>query len=408
MALETATWINKLIQYVQSVNGACAIWRLPADDTIHILADCSGGSLVNDKDLDELSRGFVIAPFEKDKHAVIHLSPDLQGAIKMDLQDSDDKALPTQVEWEEENKALNDFKNFIFIQQSNSAKTSFSTDDQDIHTTTEDDYCNWVKQGIEQIKEEVFYKVVPSKIKVVDTDKEIDLGEAYLNAAAKYTTAFVSLTVSPEAGIWLGATPELLIEDVQDGYFKTVALAGTQLRTANAVAATAWTQKEIEEQAYVSRYIINCFKKIRLRDYEEIGPKTIEAGNLLHLKTAYKVDKQKANFPELASVMLKLLHPTSAVCGMPKEAALAFINQHEPHDRAYFSGFLGPVHQQGKTNIFVNLRCCQFKQGKIIFYAGAGITEDSDPEKEWLETEMKCRVLADVIITDQLNEHAPS
>jgi isochorismate synthase len=116
------------------------------------------------------------------------------------------------------------------------------------------------------------------------------------------------------------------------------------------------------------------------------------------LKTTYKVDKQAVNFPELASVMLKLLHPTSAVCGMPKDAALQFINETEAHERSYFSGFLGPIHKAGKTNLFVNLRCCQFFEGAVAFYAGAGITEDSNPEKEWEETEMKCDVLASVIL----------
>ena len=46
----------------------------------------------------------------------------------------------------------------------------------------------------------------------------------------------------------------------------------------------------------VSRYIINCFKKIRLREFEEIGPKTVAAGNLLHLRTDFQVDMAATNF----------------------------------------------------------------------------------------------------------------
>ena len=76
-------------------------------------------------------------------------------------------------------------------------------------------------------------------------------------------------------------------------------------------------QKDIEEQALVERYVISCFKKIRLREYDEHGPKTMIAGNVLHLKTEFEVDMVATNFPQLGSVMLNLLHPTSAVCGMP-------------------------------------------------------------------------------------------
>ncbi|WP_332912325.1 chorismate-binding protein [Algoriphagus boritolerans] len=107
--------------------------------------------------------------------------------------------------------------------------------------------------------------------------------------------------------------------------FHTMALAGTQPASGeNPLKSAAWTQKEIEEQALVCRYIVDCFKKIRLREYEEHGPKTIMAGNLLHLRTDFKVDMKATGFPQLGSVMLDLLHPTSAVCGMPRKEAHDF------------------------------------------------------------------------------------
>src|SRR5690606_14602969 len=157
---------------------------------------------------------------------------------------------------------------------------------------------------------------------------------------------------------------------------------------AQAISQASWTQKEIEEQALVSRYIINCFKKIRLREYDEKGPKTVKAGNLMHLKTDFTVDTRSVNFPELATVMLELLHPTSAVCGMPRQPALEFIKNNEGFDRRLYSGYLGPVNLMGETNLFVNLRCMALKSDQATIYAGAGVTVDSDPEKEWQETEM--------------------
>ncbi|GAB3336086.1 hypothetical protein GCM10027429_19000 [Marivirga atlantica] len=392
--LTAAEWVNKLIQFTQSVGGACAVWKLPNDNTINLLADLKGGDQLSELELDELSEGFLMAPFDVSEAHYLHFKPDLQATINMpEFADSNDTI---EIEWNAENEVnVEKFRSFI-KQQKTSVKLKPLT--SNVSSTTKEAYVNNVEKGVEAIKAEQFYKVVPSKIKVIESQKTPNIGQAYLNTANKYPNAFVSLTVSPDSGIWLGATPEILIEDVHNGHFKTVALAGTQRKTERPIAETAWTQKEIEEQAYVSRYIINCFKKIRLREYEEIGPKTIEAGHLLHLKTTYKVDKQAVNFPELASVMLKLLHPTSAVCGMPKDAALQFINETEAHERSYFSGFLGPIHKAGKTNLFVNLRCCQFFEGAVAFYAGAGITEDSNPEKEWEETEMKCDVLASVIL----------
>jgi isochorismate synthase len=167
------------------------------------------------------------------------------------------------------------------------------------------------------------------------------------------------------------------------------------------VQEVRWSQKEIEEQAYVSRYIIDCFKKIRLREYIENGPKTVLAGNLMHLKTEYWVDTTKYNYPGLISTMLELLHPTSAVCGTPKEAAKSWIHAVEKHDRSLYSGYLGPVNVDEETHLFVNLRTVRLApsagQIKATYFAGCGITEESNPEKEWLETEMKCQTLQRVL-----------
>jgi isochorismate synthase len=155
----------------------------------------------------------------------------------------------------------------------------------------------------------------------------------------------------------------------------------------------AWTQKEIEEQAMVSRYIIDCFKKLRLREYKENGPKTVQAGRMAHLKTIYEVDMEEVNIPELASTMLELLNPTSAVCGMPLQPALDFIKEYEE----LYAGFLGPINMDGYTHLFVNLRCMKIMGQTGRFYAGAGITENSHPEKEFEETQLKMQTLKKII-----------
>ena len=123
----------------------------------------------------------------------------------------------------------------------------------------------------------------------------------------------------------------------------------------------------------------------------------MQAGNLIHLKTEFSVDMEKVSYPLLGTAMLDLLHPTSAICGMPMKAAAQFLKDREGFDRSYFSGYLGPSNIENKTSLFVNLRCMQILKNKAILYAGAGVTEDSDPESEWNETEMKFQTLLNVI-----------
>jgi isochorismate synthase len=117
----------------------------------------------------------------------------------------------------------------------------------------------------------------------------------------------------------------------------------------------------------------------------------------VHLKSDFTVDLKAINFPQLGSVMLQLLHPTSAVCGMPLEPAIDFLRMHEGYDREFYAGYLGPVNIENDISLFVNLRCMKLLDNKAILFAGAGVTVDSVAEKEWEETEIKFRTLLNVI-----------
>ncbi|GAB3326307.1 isochorismate synthase [Hymenobacter humi] len=268
------------------------------------------------------------------------------------------------------------------------------------HAATEAEYTALVRTGVAAIEEKEVVKVVTSRAARRALPTGFDPLAAFDDLSQKYPQAFVSLVSVPGVGTWLGATPEILAEVTADGTFRTMALAATQPLTADVTPRTAiWRQKEIEEQALVARYIVSCFKQLRLREYHETGPRTVIAGQLLHLRTDFEVNLQHVPFPSLGTDMLRLLHPTSAVGGMPKVAAMAFLNKHEGYDRAYYSGFLGPVNvaAPGIARLYVNLRCLQLHAHEAVLYAGTGLTVDSDPEREWQETEMKLQTVGTVI-----------
>jgi isochorismate synthase len=259
-------------------------------------------------------------------------------------------------------------------------------------------FSEFVQACIQKAESQQVEKIVPSKFKDVELPEDFDVIKTFNRLCEKHPNAFVSLVTSPETGTWLGASPELLVSVDAQEKFRTIALAGTQKAQPNVnLKSVAWTQKEIEEQALVSRYVINCFKKIRVREYLEHGPHTVVAGSLLHLRTDYEVNMKEINFPQLGSVMLKLLHPTSAVCGMPFDPAFDFLQKHEGYNREFYSGFLGPLNFDGESKLFVNLRCMQIFETKARIYAGAGVTADSVMEHEVEEVEMKIRTLAQIL-----------
>lgn len=369
-----------------------AFWRLPNTGEIHVLISFREALKLDKVDFEELAKGFVIAPFDNVNQQHIFIQSDLHIAFDFDevsCQFDFNKEKPTH----QEEVFIDRF--FYRLDHPESVPSYHRKGTPGLAALP--DYKEYVDKCVNAIKSEQVQKVVPARFTEVDLNEDFDAIDQFMELGKTYPNAFISLTSIPGIGTWMGATPEVLIEQEGD-LFKTVALAATQKRDPQkSISDTAWNQKEIEEQAMVGRYIINCFKKIRLREFEEKGPKTVVAGNLLHLKTDYKVNMAETNFPELGTVMLELLHPTSAVAGMPKATALGMIKEWEGFDREFFSGFLGPVHIDNHTNIFVNLRCMQLFGDRARLYAGAGVTEDSDPVKELQETEIKFNTLLNVM-----------
>jgi isochorismate synthase len=239
-------------------------------------------------------------------------------------------------------------------------------------------------------------KVVLSRYETNALSHMPDLSSILHTLRTTQPNAFISLIYHPSVGLWLGATPELLLSENAQGIFYTMSLAGTQAYDPNKdLSETAWKQKEIEEQAYVSRYIIDCFKHIRLREYKEIGPRTIQSGNLLHLKSDFTVDTHAIQRYNLSLELLHLLHPTSAVCGMPRDKAIHIIQELEKYDRKIFTGYIGPK-KNNSLSLYVNLRCAEIFANAYRCYAGAGITIDSHAEKEYQETVLKMSLLKQI------------
>lgn len=248
-----------------------------------------------------------------------------------------------------------------------------------------------------QMAEGLLQKVVLSRVVDSPTPKDEPI-EVFNRLRFAYPAAFVCLTSIPGMGRWLGASPEMLVGWEGGRTFRTMALAGTRLLPDSGDANdTSWSFKEIEEQAMVTRYIIEQFKSIRLREYSEEGPRAYAAGPVVHLRSDYSVDAIAVERPDLADTMRDLLHPTSAVCGQPFDAAYEFINSHELHDRELYSGYWGPVLVEGESHLFVNLRCMRWDVDSVRLFVGAGITAASKPEAELLETEIKTRTLRRVL-----------
>jgi isochorismate synthase len=388
LALTETDYFSLLINYAVTNKFAVALWRLPNDVATRVVISKSPQRLPFVAPVEDLRTGFIFAPFETSSDRIF-----LQADLTFSFINGQITSPVTPLE-----VLSHDWLRRQDLTAMAAIPEVYVGPSVHFQATRKEDFSGLVSKAVDEIEKGTFEKVVMSRMKIVERKAKLDIPHAFQTLCCLYNNALISFVTLPDAGSWLGASPELLVSVQDKRIFKTTALAGTQAYSDGVnIKSVAWTQKDIEEQALVERYIISCFKKIRLREYEEHGPRTVVAGNLIHLKSDFTVDMAATNFPTLGSVMLQLLHPTSAVCGQPLDTALEFIHKNENYHREFYTGYLGPVNVQNRTDIFVNLRCLQVFQDKLILYAGAGITQDSIPENEWEETELKLNTLLNAI-----------
>jgi isochorismate synthase len=254
------------------------------------------------------------------------------------------------------------------------------------------DQVNVIKSSIST---GAFQKAVLSRIRVIEGNYISLVPRLFQAICRRHPNAFGYLFKNDEH-FWLGASPEPLLR-LRDGRISTVSLAGTRPFAEKHMDVNRWTAKEVLEQEYVTRYIHDVLHAFGIRDYRVSSPYVKKAGNLVHLRTDFSLAFDKIN--DKIWELVDALHPTPAVAGQPKDDAINFIKNLEPHDRDYYTGFLGPVSHHQEIDLFVNLRCMKITPEYLSLYVGGGITLDSDPSDEWDETRWKAESLLKILRT---------
>ncbi|MGR3454564.1 chorismate-binding protein [Pseudooceanicola sp.] len=251
-----------------------------------------------------------------------------------------------------------------------------------------------VARAVAAIKAGQAEKIVLSRVDPRPLAADHDLRDLAEALARAYPQAFVCLTSAPQAGTWLVATPEILLTADAKG-IGTMALAGTQWPEPDAdIAALTWPQKIVDEQAVVAREIAGAFADAGIGEVTETPAATVRAANLCHLRSDFHAP---GTTPEQRADLLRRLHPTSAVCGMPRAAACDFILAEEGPTRGFYTGYLGPVNIDGETRLQVNLRTARITPTHACLHVGGGIVAASDPATEYEETVQKARTIGAVL-----------
>jgi isochorismate synthase len=375
-----------------------ALWRYPGQADKQALVDLSGAAQPTKINFQRRAPGFAFAPFiNEDGRSTLFLKAGLRLNQK-GIQVYRDPNNPADHIWDLHRESfLNRFQELMAVDRPTWDWSAVPVTDEKHHIATQAEFCQLVAGAVQYIKSTGIKKVVASRATEVPLPRSRNPVAIFEKLCDRYPHAFVSLVSIPDVGTWIGASPEILLTLDGDA-LKTVALAGTQIRLADLpLEDVTWGAKEIEEQALVGDYIRHFFQQLNLANFIERDPRTVSAGNVVHLKTEFQVNMNQTGVLKLGNQILDTLHPTSAVCGMPKKEALSFILEKERYNRKFYSGFLGPVHLDGQSQLFVNLRCMQLASDRAILYVGAGITHDSVPQSEWQETVLKSQTLLAVL-----------
>lgn len=247
---------------------------------------------------------------------------------------------------------------------------------------------------IEQLGNGTFDKIVLARCSHCSTQENIEPLNLFLKACHLYPRMFIALVNTSVSGTWLMATPEILLSGSHNQW-STMALAGTmQLSQCGETVligrpAEHWSHKNMHEQGYVSSYISECLQRFG-HDIKVNGPYTVRAGNVVHLRSDFTF---KLPDDRYLGDLISVLHPTPAVCGLPKHAACQYILANESEPRLYYSGFVGPLCLHDFTHLYVSLRCMHIHDDCYDMYAGGGLLSESDEQMEFDETQAKMHTM---------------
>jgi isochorismate synthases len=354
---------NELILFLdEQINrgDSFAIYRIPGERHLNLIQQHGGTSYVlNDlEDLNEKS-GFVIAPFVIGKETPLVLITGKEERIT--------------------------YSNELFSMGEIIDQRLVKRDRID------ENYKKRFETFIKPIKDSKLEKLVLSRMYEYPRPDNFSVGFTFLKACQWYIRSYVYLFHTPQTGTWLGSTPEIILSGKGQNWH-TVALAGTQTLQ-NGELPETWNNKNKKEQALVVSYIRSQLNSLGITPVEN-GPYTVRAAELAHLKTDFTF---KLPDNVYLGSLLKLLHPTPAVCGLPKEEAYEFILENEAYNRRYYSGFIGMLNGQNGSNLYVNLRCMEIMKLKLCLYAGGGLLPSSTVTEEWQETEDKMFTMRKII-----------
>lgn len=247
---------------------------------------------------------------------------------------------------------------------------------------------SWAKR-IEAIKAQISsgaaQKIVAARQNSVTSESEFRLLDVLRELQARDPSSVLFAFPSANS-VFTGATPETLLSK-HALHLQTEALAGTI--DANQLRADALLQeslKDHDEHNFVRSFILEKLEPICGNITHASAPELRHLKDVIHLSTPISGELKR---DQHILKIVKALHPTPAVAGIPAQVAHNTIRQSEPFSRGWYAGPIGWFDKQGDGEFAVALRCGLISENRAHIFSGAGIVNDSETLAEYEETRLK-------------------
>ena len=261
---------------------------------------------------------------------------------------------------------------------------------------TSDDKADWnrlmnaIADGISRGE---MTKVVSSREVEFTSETPYNVASILVNLVDNNPNCFI-FGYEKDGRTFVGASPEILVRH-RGSEILSYALAGTAPKD----GPNAWTEeqlltntKNIIEHNIVRDRIVNTMKQIT-PDVTVGETGIMELSHLYHLRTIITAKDSTKSLVEWA----KLLHPTPALGGEPREKALALLQEYESHERGMYAAPFGFMKDMGDGIVVVAIRSALIMDNVLYAYAGCGVVADSDADEEYAETNNKMRTILDAL-----------
>ena len=263
-------------------------------------------------------------------------------------------------------------------------------------------FAEWaasINEARHQIATTPLEKVVLARVCELRFEQPVDVDGALAYLKQHYAGCYRFLFEPRPHHAFYGATPELLAQ-VNGRTFHSMGLAGSIRRSPDPLQDELLGQqllnsaKDRHEHEVVVMAMLNRLAPITSKLEIAPQPGVYKLSNIQHLHTPIRAELTD---PQGILPLVKLLHPTPALGGAPRDLALDFISQAEPVPRGWYAAPIGWIDGNLDGTFAVAIRSAVSQQERVWLYAGAGIVADSDPDLEWQETALKFRPMKECL-----------